>query len=712
MVDRSGQQLGNYRLLSLLGQGGFAEVYLGEHVFLKKSVAVKLLYTQLGQADMASFLKEAQTIAHLEHPHIVRVTDFGLDNNLPYLIMEYAPNGTLRHRHPRDTTLPLATISSYIKQVANALQYAHDEKLIHRDIKPENMLLNRNNDILLSDFGLATVAHHTATQNTQSIAGTAVYMAPELFRGKSYPASDQYALGIVVYEWLTGQPPFNEGDFIQLGFQHSYVPPEPPREKNPNLPKEIEHVVMTVLAKDPKQRFGSVKAFANALEQACTRAATQKEEGIAQPPSSFFNTKEASQPPIEQRQSAFLPSIPLPTEQLAPSSHQSLPPMQFIPPMNNPIAPVQTPPPLNKPMITTQHSSQIVSTQNLTQQTSTPHVIDIPPFLKSRRPKQALSRRTVLIGIGIAGVALVGGGITWFTISQKPAVGSLLFTYKGHSDQVNAVAWSPNGQRIASGSADKTVQVWNATDGSHISTYFGYTNSVSSVAWSPNGQQIAAGSADKTVQVWNSTGSGHAFTYKRHSDRVLAVAWSSDGKRIASCSDATVQVWNATDGSPIFIYTGSSAVNVIAWSPDGQRIASARGSSVQVWNATDGSNVSTYTGHNDEIYAVAWSPDGKQIASGSADKTVQIWNDTDGSSIFTYKGHSSTVNAVAWSPDGQRIASSSSDNTVQVWNGTDGSNVFIYKGHSKSVQTVAWSPNGQHIASGGADKTVQVWQAV
>src|ERR1700676_4290188 len=123
MVDRAGQQLGNYRLLSLLGQGGFAEVYLGEHVFLKKAVAIKVLYTQLGKDDLEGFLKEAQTIAHLEHPHIVRVTDFGLDRDLPYLVMEYAPNGTLRQHHPRDTTLPLTTISAYVKQVAAALQY-------------------------------------------------------------------------------------------------------------------------------------------------------------------------------------------------------------------------------------------------------------------------------------------------------------------------------------------------------------------------------------------------------------------------------------------------------------------------------------------------------------------------------------------------------------------------------------------------------------
>ncbi|HYK86623.1 MAG TPA: serine/threonine-protein kinase, partial [Ktedonobacteraceae bacterium] len=193
MADRSGKQLGNYRLVRLLGKGGFAEVYLGEHVFLKTPVAVKLLHTQLESEDMTGFLQEAQMIARLQHPHIVRVTDFGMDGDLPYLVMDFAPNGTLRHRHPRGTVLPLATILSYVKQIADALQYAHDEKLIHRDIKPENMLLARNNTILLSDFGIATVAHRSSTQNTQVVAGTAVYMAPESFLGKPYPASDQYA---------------------------------------------------------------------------------------------------------------------------------------------------------------------------------------------------------------------------------------------------------------------------------------------------------------------------------------------------------------------------------------------------------------------------------------------------------------------------------------------------------------------------------------
>src|SRR5205085_9904073 len=177
MADRSGQQLGNYRLIRLVGKGGFAEVYLGEHIYLSTPVAVKVLHTQLESEDMAVFLNEARTIARLIHPHIIRVTDFGLDGETPFLVMDYAPNGTLRQRHARGIQLPLTTIVPYVKQLAEALQHAHDEKLIHRDIKPENMLLGRRNEVLLSDFGIALIAQSSRYQSTQDVIGTVAYMS-------------------------------------------------------------------------------------------------------------------------------------------------------------------------------------------------------------------------------------------------------------------------------------------------------------------------------------------------------------------------------------------------------------------------------------------------------------------------------------------------------------------------------------------------------
>jgi eukaryotic-like serine/threonine-protein kinase len=215
MVEYVGQQLGNYRLIQLLGQGNFSGVYLGEHLHLNTHAAIKVLHGQLAIHDMAGFLTEARTIAHLRHPHIVRVLDFGVEGTAPFLVMEYAPGGNLRQRHPKGTPLSLDTIITYVTQVAEALQYAHQKKLIHRDIKPENMLLGRSNEVLLSDFGIALLIESSRKLQVQDTAGTIAYMAPEQLRGKPRPASDQYALGIAVYEWLCGDRPFH-GTFAEL----------------------------------------------------------------------------------------------------------------------------------------------------------------------------------------------------------------------------------------------------------------------------------------------------------------------------------------------------------------------------------------------------------------------------------------------------------------------------------------------------------------
>ncbi len=267
MADHLGQQLGNYRLIRLLGRGGFADVYLGEHIHLDVNAAIKLLHTQLTDEDIALFRSEARTLARLIHPQIVRLLDFGIENNIPYLVMDYAPNGTFRERFPRHTTLPLPSIVAYVMQVADALQFAHDEKLIHRDIKPENMFLGRRNEVVVGDFGIAVLSKSTRSRNLQDIAGTVEYMSPEQLHGKPGRASDQYSLAIVVYEWLTGDVPF-QGAFIEIASQHMLVPPESPRKKVPSIPLAVEQVVLRGLEKDPEKRFPSVHEFAQALKTA------------------------------------------------------------------------------------------------------------------------------------------------------------------------------------------------------------------------------------------------------------------------------------------------------------------------------------------------------------------------------------------------------------------------------------------------------------
>lgn len=266
MTYNQGHQLGNYRILRFLGKGGFADVYLAEHIYLSRQVALKVLHAQTSGNTKESFIKEAQTIARLEHRNIVRVTDFGIDNETPFLVMDYAPNGTLAQRHPHGTQVPLDTVVLYVKQIAEALQYAHDERFIHRDVKPENMLIGRRNDILLSDFGIALIAQSSRYQNTQEFMGTVAYMSPEQIQGKPRPASDQYSLAVVVYKWLSGDYPFR-GLPIEIITQHMSASPPFLCRSVPTLPPEIDYVINTALAKDPSRRFRNVNAFADALEQ-------------------------------------------------------------------------------------------------------------------------------------------------------------------------------------------------------------------------------------------------------------------------------------------------------------------------------------------------------------------------------------------------------------------------------------------------------------
>ena len=268
MPDRVGEQLGNYQLIQLLGEGSFAEVYLGGHIHLGTLAAIKVLRRQLASEDFDTFRMEARLLAHLIHPHIVRVLEFGIEDNVPFLVMDFAPYGTLRQRHPKGMRLPLSTVISYVKQVADALQCAHDERLIHRDVKPENMLIGRRNEVLLSDFGIAILRQSTTGQHLSEMSGTMAYMAPEQIRGRPCLASDQYSLGIVVYEWLCGMHPFQGFSTIEVAMKHLSTAPQPLRDSVPTISPAIEQVVLKALAKEPEERFESVQVFAAALEQA------------------------------------------------------------------------------------------------------------------------------------------------------------------------------------------------------------------------------------------------------------------------------------------------------------------------------------------------------------------------------------------------------------------------------------------------------------
>lgn len=271
--DRVGQQLGEYRLLRLLAQRGFADVYLGEHLTVNNRVVLRVFRAVLSDEDHEEFLREVQLLSGLDHPHILRVLDAAVEGGLPFIVMDSPSYETLRQRHPPGARLALETIVTYLKHVASALRYVHDQhNLIHRNIHPGSLVLDPDDAIVLSDFSHAFLAHHSMIMRTQVLAEAVVeaisYMAPEQIQGKPHQASDQYALGVMTYEWLCGRPPFS-GSPLEIIGQHLSYPPSSMLGQVPELPPALEEVVFKALAKEPEQRFASAQDFVLALEQAC-----------------------------------------------------------------------------------------------------------------------------------------------------------------------------------------------------------------------------------------------------------------------------------------------------------------------------------------------------------------------------------------------------------------------------------------------------------
>jgi serine/threonine protein kinase len=716
MHDLTNTTFNRYRLLRLLGRGASANVYLGEHIYLKAYVAIKILQTRLSEKESESFRNEAHFITRLKHPNIVNAHSYDVEDGIPFIVMDYAPNGTLRQRYPGGTRLSNAEIVRYVMQVADALQYAHDrERLIHRDVKPANMLLGPNNEVWLSDFGVSIVMPTSRSLTLQEMAGTVWYMAPEQAQGKPCLASDQYALGVVVYEWLCGSRPFT-GTFAEIPMQHMFAPPPSLCAKIPTISPAVEEIVFRALAKDPQQRFPSVRAFADELKAVLGY-------------SPYTTVVDASMP----ASSAPASDSWLPTSSELPEPTDKLPvPSVLVKPLPDTIPSLLVSLPTQAKPIT-----RLVYRQ--------PAQVSQPPPRRSRR----ISRRSALVGL--AGLTVVlGSGIAAFeqlrertfpanalhsssagSQSARPAASpstpekrntpaptpGAIYTYRGHTQSVKGVLWLSN-QHIASGSLDGTVRIWDASTGADIGRYAQQNAEVKTVASSPDSKYIASGDINGKIHVWDAATGQDRFSplYDGQAKAVRSIAWSPDGRYLAAGSDdSLVSIWDAQGGSQVFSYAGhSGSVLGVAWSPgNGAYIASGSDDhTIQIWSATNKEQraLLTYRDHSLRVWSVAWSPDGTRIVSASQDGTVQVWNARTASLIARHLVPSGKAEAVAWSPDGQWIAGGCDDGTVQVWNAVTGQLKLSYRQQSRTIWSLAWSPDGRRIASASDDGTVQVWQ--
>ena len=727
------QQLGNYTLTKVLGTGGFAEVYLGIHKHLETQAAIKVLQAQLNQADQENFLAEARTVARLKHSHIVHILEFGIESDTPYLVMNYASHGTLRRQFARGVPQPPEAFLPYLKQIASALQYAHDQHLIHRDIKPENMLLDENDEAFLSDFGIATQARSSRSQTVEEIIGTVVYMAPEQLQGKPRPASDQYSLAIVVYEWLCGTRPFQGDNYVAIATQHLKTPPKALREHVPTLSPAVEQVVLTALAKDYHQRYARVQDFADALELAHLSGRYRAPQDFAQEGASSFQPTPTPSTPFPQPgfQPASQPGLP-PVSQpgFAPTMANAFPPTQYATPMQH-TPPVATPPIYTSPIATSPSAWPSQSGE-----------------VSTSLGRPTLSRRA-LIGGGIAAALVVGGGITWWTVSRSAGQhtgansgassststganssfkgiylqqAKLIRVYK-YKTAIPGVAWSKDSAYVLSIEDNTALHVWHATTGVDLWSAKLPQHSIPPTPqmfdWSSNGRDIAV-TLVNSILIYDATTGNVRVT---SSLQGIGVAWSPDGKYLAlNAPDRNTEValWDAVGShAPTYTFAGADVPTVMAWKPDGTYLASCPSSpdgafgSVDIWRANSNQTSSALNfvpKANGALSSISWSSSVDNYIATSNANSVEVWDAATAGQNY-HKNYPQFGPPLSWSPDGRYLASaSSSDNTIQIWSGTTAGIVSTCSGHTDTITALAWSRDGNYLASTSKDQSVRAWQ--
>ena len=627
-----------YRIMNLVGTGGFGAVYKAADVQLgDRLVAIK----EMSQSNLKpneiveavnAFKREALMLAGLMHQNLPRIYDHFSEGGRWYLVMDCIEGQTLEEYLNKisGSLLPLEEVLEVGIQLCAVLDYLHTRQppIIFRDLKPANVMLTPDGMVFLIDFGIAR--HFKPGQTKDTIAfGSPGYAAPEQYgKAQTTPRSDMYSLGATLHQLLSGNDPsLTPFQFIPLLLQNSSVS------------IELAYLIKQMVELDVNKRPASIKVVTKELQRLATEEKARKirvpQSSLSANRSSPSGVSQVSQQSILQPQTKKV--LPLATLLYTYHGHSASVPTVTWSPDGFRIASASH-----------DHTAQVwyAFTGN------TIHTFS------HRSPVNAVAWSPD--GQFIASAGFGGTVHIWET-----AGGSNVLNYDGHAGPiggaVNALAWSPNGRYIASASNDHTVQVWDHTTGLNICTYRGHEGwfrRVRALTWSPDNKYIASASDEMAVQVWED----------QHGGR-------NDRTRNSASDEKAVQVWEATTGHGVFSYNKHyDWVTSVAWSKDGQFIASGSSDkTARVWDANLSQHNSllhkslTYTGHSGEVTTVAWSSDGQFIASGSADRTVQVWDAATGDHIFTCKGHVDKVTTVAWSPDGQFIASGSADGVVQVW---------------------------------------------
>ena len=726
-----------YRVESRLGQGGMGAVYRASDSRLKLYVAVKEMTPQ-ANLDASTlhhlrqqFEQEAIVLARLNHPHLVDVTDFFEESGNAYLVMKYIEGESLASLISREGSLPERRALSLVGELLDALAYCHSQGVLHRDIKPQNVIISSGGSAMLVDFGLVKLwdPNDPRTRTAMRGMGTPEYAPPEQYEataGHTDDRTDIYSLGATLYHVLTGRAPPTAT--MRVVDPQALVPL---RLLAIDVSTNTSEAVDRALALQPASRFQSAEEMRSVLlgERLVTARARRSRAVPQAPPAAPFPRRV----PVWAWAGAGVALLAIVAgltivSGLAlglrgrPDQAPASAVVPDAPPSPLAASPTVTLIPTGAPADTTAKTPAASTPPATRIQVSLPVLLGTPvPDPLAPISPENVDQLTEMARWGKGTVNKVAYAPDGALLAVASSIGIYLYD-SASLDEVRlietgiwvaSIAFSPDGDIIAAGLADKTIRLYQVSDGSPLRTLEGHTSAPRSIAFSPDGQLLASGSWDKSVRIWPVEGTSALHTLKEHEGWVNAVAFSPDGTVIASASDdTTVKLWRPSDGSLLrTIEAHDEDVASIAFSPDGTILASGgEDETIRLWQVSSGAALRSLEEHTSWVTSLAFSPDGATLISASHDRSVRLWKVSDGTPLRTLEGHTGPVLSVSVSPNGETLVSGAEDNVVRLWRLEDGSPQEVLEGHTGDLASVAFSPDGTLLATGQTDGMASLWR--